>query len=67
MPECKELKQKLLKISREITKDCPFCTLVSEDIENRTPIYCSRFSGERSPIPVDLDTCLSCGEFKRHG
>lgn len=52
------------KLTIELIGACKYCELISSDLKNMNPIYCSKFNGKFQLIPLNVRTCLACGEYK---
>ncbi|WP_159881011.1 hypothetical protein [Paenibacillus puerhi] len=55
----------LQPITASMIADCQFCTRILCDPHSRTPVHCTKWSGARSPIMVNLTACMTCGEYKK--
>lgn len=53
-------------ITCEMVSHCSYCTMISPNPLYKTPVYCTKYSGSRSPIMVNLEACLTCGEYKKN-
>lgn len=65
MDEMKQLKADLHRLTVELISGCSYCSMISSNIELKTPIYCTKFTGVLHPTCVDVATCLACQEYKR--
>lgn len=57
------MKEDQFKEIFELITCCNYCTKISNDREDRSPIACTKYSGSPHPIFVNLNTCLVCGEY----
>ncbi|RKN74163.1 hypothetical protein [Paenibacillus ginsengarvi] len=64
MDELLELKTDLRRLTVELIGKCKYCSLISSDVHYKTPIYCTKFTGDIHPTCVDIHTCLACQEYK---
>jgi hypothetical protein len=64
MDEVKQLKTDLHRLTVELIGNCAYCSMISSNIEFKTPIYCTKFTGSMNPTCVDVSTCLVCQEYK---
>ncbi|MEK8127589.1 hypothetical protein WMW72_06630 [Paenibacillus filicis] len=55
----------IIPVSVRLVADCRFCTYVQYDPHARTPVHCTKWSGALSPIQVNLNACMTCGEYKK--
>lgn len=67
MEELVRFKQTMLDITHELISGCRFCTHISTNPEDKTPVHCVKYSGCSIPVQVNAATCLSCQEYKRGG
>ncbi|MDF2671275.1 MAG: hypothetical protein K0R67_3581 [Paenibacillus sp.] len=64
MDEVKQLRIDLHRLTTELIGKCAYCLMISSNVEYKTPIYCTKFTGALNPTCVDVATCLSCQEYK---
>ncbi|MFC3767553.1 hypothetical protein [Paenibacillus sp. GCM10012303] len=62
--EVMQLKSDLHRLTVELIGNCKYCSLISSNVEYKTPIYCTKFTGPIHPTCVNVTTCLSCQEYK---
>ncbi|WP_284644796.1 hypothetical protein [Paenibacillus silviterrae] len=65
MNQIDELKQQLLWVTTELVSECPYCICISDDPQLRAPISCTKYSGSKNPILVNVSACLACQEYKK--
>ncbi len=64
MDEVRQLKVDLHRLTIELIGNCAYCLMISPNVEYKTPIYCTKFTGTMNPTCVDVSTCLACQEYK---
>lgn len=64
MDEINRLKTDVHRLIVELIGNCKYCSMISTNVEFKTPIYCTKFTGAVHPTCVDVHTCLSCQEYK---
>jgi hypothetical protein len=65
MDEMVMLKQRMLRLTAELISDCPYCASISDNVQTKSPIHCTKWSGSSFPVRVNQATCLSCGEYRK--
>ena len=59
-----ELRLVLLRITAALVGSCKHCIMISTDIHDDAPIYCSKTNDMCYFRKVDAEECLDCGMFK---